>query len=239
MSQASLLPVICDRTKPPPGVATAAADFIAIDDTTTHRWLCKGQSKHADVPITEWLCSKLAAECGLPVPEVSVIELRSAPGIPYFGSQWLGGARDFIDVMGRISNPSIFARTHAVDLFVHNTDRHRNNFLFLELAGDVVARVIDFSHSLYVMGWPLPSLPMSECNTTRELSALLAQDPATYVKPQAVVDRLGALDDQWLAAALAPVPPQWLDPTRTAALKAWWASPARQTRVVDAQSCLP
>lgn len=148
MRQHDWLPVICDRIKPPP--ATAAADFIAVDEATTHRWLCKGQSKHPHLPATEWICSRLAQACGLPVPVFGVVELRADPGVKYFGSQWQGGGHEFLSAHGRVSNGDVFAQTHAVDLFVHNTDRHRHNYLYIELAGDIVARVIDFSHSLLV-----------------------------------------------------------------------------------------
>lgn len=58
MTQTSWLPIVCTRINPPP--ATAAAEFIGVDEATTHRWLCKGQSRHPSVPATEWLCSSLA-----------------------------------------------------------------------------------------------------------------------------------------------------------------------------------
>lgn len=235
--QSSLLPVVCNRTKPAP--RTAAADFIAVDDTTTHRWLCKGQSKHPMVPAAEWVCSHLARACGLPVPPFAVVELQAQPGVPYFGSQWQGGARTFVEAMGRISNPQVFARTHAADLVVHNTDRHRDNYLYLDLAGEIVARVIDFSHAWLVAGWPLPALPMAPCNTTAELPMLLAQDPAPYVPPQAMLDKLGALPATWMQDTLQPMPAPWLAPGQRAMLQTWWAGPDRAARLLSAQSALP
>jgi len=234
--QSSLLPVVCHRTKPAP--RTAAADFIAVDDFTTHRWLCKGQGKHPMVPAAEWVCSHLALACGLPVPPVAVVELAAHPGVPYFGSQWQGGARTFVEAMGRISNPQVFARTHAADLVVHNTDRHRNNYLYLELAGDIVARVIDFSHAWLVAGWPLPALPMGFCNTTHELPLLLAQDPAAYTPPQAVLDALAALPASWMHDTLQAMPQPWLAADQRALLQVWWAGHGRAERLLSAQSAL-
>lgn len=237
MNQLSYLPVICQRTKPPP--ATAAADFIGIDESTTHRWLCKGQGRHLMVPATEWICSHLAIACGLPVPPVAVVELQSQPGVPYFGSQWQGGALEFLNVAGRISNPQVFEQTHAVDLFVHNIDRHCGNYLYLELAGEIVARVIDFSHAWAVMGWPLPSLPMPTCNTTTQLPILLRQNPAPYLPPTNILDRIAKMADDWMECTMTDMPNIWLDTAQRNALDLWWRSGARTTRANDAKSVLP
>lgn len=238
MTQLSCLPTVtCQRTKPPP--ATAAADFIGIDDVTTHRWLCKGQTRHPMVPATEWLCSRLASACGLPVPPISVVELETMPGSTYFGSQWQGGSLEFLQAMGRISNPHVFERTHAVDLFVYNTDRHRGNYLYLELAGDIVARVIDFSHSWMVMGWPLPSLPMPACNTVKELPELLAQNTKGYQRPTDIIDRIAALPDDWMCNVMDEMPQEWLAPYLRMALEEWWLEDARTRRAIEAKSSLP
>lgn len=238
MNQLSCLPiVVCQRTKPPP--ATAAADFIGIDEDSTHRWLCKGQGRHPMVPATEWICSHLSMACGLPVPPFGVIELQAQPGVPYFGSQWQGGALEFLQVMGRISNPAVFERTHAVDLFVHNTDRHSGNYLYLELAGDIVARVIDFSHALMVMGWPLPDLPMASCNTTRELPNLLAQNTAAYQRPDDIIACIAALPADWMHNTLVTMPAPWLNAAQRKDLAQWWSGSARVNRLNAAKSSLP
>lgn len=237
MIQQDWLPVICDRTKPPP--ATAAADFIGIDDRTTHRWLCKGQSKHSLLPATEWICSKLALACDLPVPNFGVVEVRAAPGVQYFGSQWQGGGHEFLSVCGHISNGEVFAKTHAVDLFVHNTDRHRHNYLYLDLAGDIVARVIDFSHSLLVEGWPLPSLPMAPCNTTQEWPVISQMCATGYARPQDVVDKIANLGSAWMFEQFDHMPAQWLTDELALKLGVWWLGEGRQLRLQATQSYLP
>lgn len=236
MIQQDWLPVVCNRTKPPP--ATAAADFIGIDDATTHRWLCKGQSKHLLLPATEWICSRLAQDCGLPVPPFAVVQVQGIPGQTFFGSQWQGGGHEFLSAHGRISNPQVFAQTHAVDLFVHNIDRHCNNYLYLELAGEIVARVIDFSHSLLVHGWPMPQLPMAPCNTTLAWPILCGQS-ANYIRPQGVVDAIASLPPNWLAQRLAEMPVDWMPAPLATRLTAWWATAGRKERLIATQSHLP
>lgn len=235
--QLSIVPVVCTRLKPPP--STAAADFIGYDDRTTHFWLCKGQGRHPWLPATEWVGSHLAQACGLPVPPWSVVERFDQPGVPYFGSQWQGGAIGFVEARGRVSNAEVFARTHAVDLFSHNTDRHYNNFLFLDLAGDVIARVIDFSHALLVAGWPLPPLPMLACNTTDHLPILLEECRTPYVRPTDVLAILAALPADWMHDILQAMPQEWLDDEHRRQLSAWWSGPQRQERLDAAESCLP
>jgi hypothetical protein len=237
MIQTSLLPVICHRIKPPP--STAAADFIGVDNVTTHRWLCKGQGKHPMVPASEWICSHLAQACRLPVPPFSVVERFDQPGVAYFGSQWQGGSVSFVEARGRISNADVFAKTHALDLFAHNVDRHHDNFLYLELDGEVVARVIDFSHALLVLGWPLPGLPMPACNTMQCLRLLLSQDTMPYRRPVDVLGTIQALPDEWMRDVLAPMPPAWLAPQPRMLLRQWWVSIARARRLAAAQSALP
>lgn len=235
--QTSWLPVICSRTRPAP--RTAAADFIGIDEASTHRWLCKGQGRHPMVPTTEWVCAHLAQACGLPVPPVAVVQADQFPGQDFFGSQWQGGSRSFAECLGRISNADVFARTHAVDLFVHNTDRHRDNFLYLDLAGEIVARVIDFSHALLVMGWPMPPLPLPPCNTMTELPLLLAQDTRAYARPDGILERVAALPNEWMRDTLAPMPQQWLAREQRMALREWWIGRTRADRLRAAQSALP
>lgn len=237
MIQQDWLPVICNRTKPPP--ATATADFIGIDDSTTHRWLCKGTNAHHLLPATEWICSKLAETCGLPVPVFDIVEVKALPGVPFFGSQWQGGGHEFFSAYNRISNTEVFAKTHAVDMFVHNTDRHRHNYLYIEVAGDIVARVIDFSHSLLVEGWPLPSLPMTTCNTTSEWPLLNSLCTSGYKRPQDIVDKIAALDDGWIDERLNEMPAPWLDQSMAHNLTTWWQGSGRKDRLIATQSSLP
>ena len=191
------------------------------------------------LPVSEWLCSRLAMACGLPVPQVAAVELATRPGEFYFGSQWQGGALEFLQVKGRISNASVFAKTHALDLFVHNTDRHRGNYLYLDLAGEIVARVIDFSHSLLVMGWPLPSLPMTTCNTTMELPHLLAEDADSYMRPNDILEVINDLSQDWMETSLDLMPAAWLDQAGRETLNQWWRGIARQQRLDSAKLALP
>lgn len=237
-SQATFPPVVCNRTKPPP--ATADADFIAIDDQSTHRYLCKGVGKSAHLPATEWICSHLAVACGLPVPLFGVVELEGQLGTYYFGSQWQGGAVDPVVGFYQVSNSKIFGDVLAADLFMHNVDRHIGNYLYLYLAGEVVARVIDFSRAWLFNGWPLPPLPLpAACHTMTCVPTWRGQYAASYVKPVAMLDSIAALPDEWMAQILNNMPSAWLSKDARIELRQWWVGNGRRTRVESAKSFLP
>jgi hypothetical protein len=234
-TQTSFLPTLCNRTKPPP--PSADADFIAICDQTAERYLCKSQAKYPYLPATEWICSSLALECGLPVPPFVVIEMESEPRRYLFGSQWLGGSLDWAFALPSVSNPHVFSETFTVDAFSHNVDRHLNNYLYLQIAGDIVLRPIDFSRSLLQWGMPLPPLPLdSSCNTIAARKSWQAAHPLH--SGNSIQARLAAIPNDWMLRVVDSMPAPWLDPVMREKLLAWWVSPDRQARVVDAQSHL-
>lgn len=236
--QTSFLAVVCHRTKPAP--ATADADFIAVDDHSTERYLCKGQARAHHLPATEWICAHIAQACGLPVPPFAIVEMATQPGVLYFGSQWQGGGLDFTQAMNRVSNPEIFGRVFAADLFVHNVDRHMNNYLYLDLAGDVVARVIDFSRAWFHNGWPLPPLPLpSACNTMACAPWWMTRHSAHYVKPTAMLDSIASLPNEWMLDTLSLMPDAWLGKEERNQLQEWWVGSARRARVESAKLNLP
>ena len=238
MIQTSFLSVVCNRTRPAP--ATADAEFIAVDDLSTERYLCKGQAKGVFLPATEWICAHLGAACGLPIPPIAVVELTTAPGVYYFGSQWLGGAVDVLVGFGQVSNPDVFGKTLAVDLFAHNVDRHIGNYLYLDLAGEVVARIIDFSRAWYFSGWPLPALPLpAGCHTIQSLQHWMVRYQGSYVRPTAVLQAISDLPDDWMRETLATMPSAWLSKDDRLALRQWWVSEARRTRITSATQNLP
>jgi hypothetical protein len=225
-------PVLCNRTKPPPSCADA--DFIAVCDASTERYLCKSQAKQLRLPATEWVCSSLARDCGLPVPPFTVVEMSSNRGVFLFGSQWLGGAMDMLAGLGEVSNPHVFSQIFGLDQFAHNEDRHLNNYLFLSIAGDTVVRPIDFSRAFIHWGLPLPALPMAaNCNTLSK--AVQWRSVHGYTKPSPLLDSIAALPNDWMANTLSMMPAQWLAPNEQAVLIQWWATTHRQSRVLEAQ----
>ncbi len=235
MSQTSFFPTQCNRTKPKP--TGADADFIAICDSTTERYLCKGQSKYLHLPSTEWICSSLARDVGLPVPPFSVIEMVTDPGIYLFGSQWIAGGLDFTVALSRVSNPDLFSQIFGLDWFVHNDDRHLGNYLYIEIQGDVILRPMDFSRSWKHHGWPLPNLPLNPCHTLVQKPHWQSQ--FGYNKPDAILDRIEALPTDWMEKTLAALPPAWINDADSADLIQWWMKSGRPARVTQSKLTLP
>lgn len=234
--QTSFLSIVCNRTKPKP--SSADADFIAICDASTERYLCKGQSNFPHLPATEWICSSLARDCGLPVPDFAVIELQSNPDEYLFGSRWLGGGVDWTEGLHRVSNPKIFSDTVGFDFFSHNDDRHLGNFLYLDIAGDIVLRPMDFSRAWLHHGWPLPPLPLPiTCNTIMWMPEWRGRH--AYIAPFITLDNIAALPLDWMENTIYAMPQVWLTETQKTDLISWWQTIERQVRVNMAKSHLP
>lgn len=142
--------ILCKRSKPPPPTADAAC--IAIDDVLQDRYLCKDRSKVDWLPAVEWIAQHLARMCGLLVPACYVVELEANPGEYMFGSKWEGGAEQYaVDMIAKVTNPNEFSAIYAYDLLIHNVDRHLNNYLYLQLAGDTVVKAVDHSRCLFFL----------------------------------------------------------------------------------------
>lgn len=231
--------VVCKRSKPPP--ATADAACIAIDDATQRRFLCKDQKKLDWLPLAEMLSQQLARRCGLTVPDCHIIELEAKPGELLFGSQWEGGAEDFSPgILGKVTNPIEFSRTFAFDLLIHNVDRHMNNYLYLQLAGDTVVKAMDHSRTWWFSGWPLPAPPPPASSATvSNLGYWTAQIGWARSEANAVVDQWLSISKAELDAIIALAPTEWVSPMRGAELVAWWGSPQWTDRATLVKGMLP
>jgi hypothetical protein len=219
--QSSFLNVVCNRTKPPP--ATADATCIAIDDNTGKRYLCKSGDEHPMIPPSEWICAALARSIHIPVADSAVIQAPGYSG-PLFGSIWEGGGqKDSLEAIPKVSNTEIFSDAFAFDLAVHNVDRHPCNFLYLELAGDIVAKLIDASKAFIYHSIPLPLLPLDpDCATIANLKYYRRHHP--YQKKRAVLmaNRVLNLSDEWMSYTLQGMPQEWLYGPEIAELDRWW-----------------
>lgn len=215
-------PIVCGRTKPPP--PTADATFIAIQTDTQDRFLCKDNKKVAWLPLVEMLAQRLARRCGLVVPDCHVIELTTAPGEYLFGSKWEGGAEDWKPgLVSKATNPLEFSKVYAFDLLVHNIDRHLNNYLYLQLAGETVVKAMDHSRTFWFSGWPLPAPPPhAATNTMRAFVQWSAE--VQWDKPAAVqvVLRWKGILPAEAAEMIDVMPAAWLDQTQRDAFVNWW-----------------
>ena len=231
--------VLCKRTKPAPRTADAAC--IAINETTQDRFLCKDQLKEDWLPMVEWLAQDLARRCGLLIPDCYVVELEAAPGHYLFGSKWEGGAEQFeLGIVGKVTNPTQFSAIHAFDLLIHNVDRHLNNYLYLQLAGDTVVKAVDHSRCLWFEGWPMPAPPPAPHSKTM-LARSHWEPIATWCHEAAaaVVQSWRQITRNEVEEVLDSMPIAWVRANRRAELLAWWGSPEWDARTTQVEGALP
>ncbi len=216
--------VLCKRSKPPP--STADACCIAIEESTQHRYLCKDQSKVNWLPLIEWIAQKLARKCDLLVPDCFAVELQANPGVFMFGSKWEGGAEAYYSgVISAVTNPVEFSSIYAFDLLIHNVDRHLNNYLYLQLAGDTVVKAMDHSRCLWNSGWPLPPPPPDPTSKTVRCQPVWASE-AGWNKPSAmsVVDKWKQITREAVEEIIDSAPSAWVEPQRRQELVDWWGT---------------
>lgn len=222
--------VRCNRSKPPPPTADAAC--IAINDATQDRYLCKDQTKEPWLPLMEWLAQHLARLCGVLVPDCYVIELEANPGTYMFGSKWEGGAEQYAtDLIRKITNPAEFSSIHVFDLLIHNIDRHLNNYLYLQLAGDTIVKAVDHSRCLWISGWPIPAPPPSaETNTMRARRNWEREVQWNSVAAATVLENWRRVTTIEVEEIISSAPQKWIDPAKREELLTWWGSAMWETR---------
>lgn len=231
MTQTSFLPIVCDRAKAPP--QTADADCIAIQSSTERRFLCKSSRKHAGLPATEWICSSLARAVEIPVADWAVVQIAGQTEL-MFGSIWEGGGKDWSVALPQVSNSGIFSDAFALDLSIHNVDRHLNNYLYVDLAGDMVAKLIDASRAFIYHGFPIPNLPMDKATKTMLCRPHWERHhPFDKGRALAIAGRIRNLPIHWMSNVLNGMPAAWLDQPARYALDDWWQRerPVRITAV--------
>ena len=199
----------------------------------------KDGADHPLRPHVEWLCTRLAGAVGIVCPPCAIVEDEN--GNYLFGSRWEGGvARDnWWDMVDRgdieiATFAPLLSRILAFDLFVHNVDRHLNNYLIRKARNIWTVMAFDFSRAWTCNGELLPPLPIPPHENTivayRELVGLfgpfLVQEAADEI-----LDRLAEINTQRIADINAEQPRQWL-PDRTAdEVLQWWASASRTDRI--------
>ena len=236
---ANSLHVICKRSKPPPPTADAAC--IAIDEDTQQRYLCKDNVKVTWLPLAEWVAQNLARKCGVLVPDCYIVELETNPGVKMFGSRWEGGAEAYFSgIIGKITNPREFSAIYAFDLLIHNVDRHLNNYLYLQLAGDTVVKAMDHSRCLWQSGWPIPTPPPSLSSNTMVAKATWTNE-AGWDKAIAtsVIERWKLIPKLDVEAIVDSAPKAWVSDEMRKQMVDWWGSDDWKARTDLVAGVLP
>jgi len=235
MQQGRLLPVrIIDLQPSHLGTADCHSIGIAEDGIA---YAIKRVRDGQHIPASEWICSSLAQACGIAVPPFELVEL---PGNEQaFGSRWEGGILNPQQTLSiwqgnppMADLPKRLAAVFAFDLFVHNVDRHRNNFLFRsgpQPTSPPVLLAPDYSRALLCHGWPLPDPPPpvgSNTIKTRTVSAsIFGGDKRSAL---IVLDQLKSLNDNVIQNICNSLPSSLLQPDLRDGVHQWWTNQRTQ-----------
>lgn len=235
--QITLATVFCSRTKPPPN--SADADCIAYCANSGFPFLCKSTDDDPKLPSREWICTHLASDCGLPVANCAAVEIDGRPDI-LFGSQWEGGTKDYYQALPLVQNSNVFSGTLAFDFTSNNGDRHLNNYLYLEVQGQILIKLIDFSRALNFNGWPMPQLPIPPGeNTNLDFYKWSLAHPFIKAEAEKIINKWNALPNDRMSQILGPMPLAWMSDADRQILIDWWSSDARIQRGNEAKRSLP
>jgi hypothetical protein len=156
----------------------------------------------AITPHCEWFCTELGERVGIAGPQCKVI--RHPDGTLVFGSRWEGGVVKASTTAGNwwdqvkagvinlddLKGP--LSRIYAFDHFVHNVDRHGNNFLIRDQHGGHTVLAMDYSRAWITHGFPLPALPMN--SSTVHTQRALTTSWGAYIDLSEVESLINALD---------------------------------------------
>jgi hypothetical protein len=206
-------------------------------------------SDGASIPHSEWFCTCLGELIGVRAPPCHVIEMPD--GKLVFGSLWQGGVLEnktpWWDLVksGAIALADIapiLSRIYAFDHFVHNIDRHLNNFLPIRQKNSVALLAYDYSRAWLVLGVPLPELlPSLPFDTTdpfektvkaqRELSSYLGAKYISADDVSALLKKVEKVTKTQIERIIVGHPAGWLTPIQRASIRKWWKSKAMKDRL--------
>lgn len=204
----------------------ARCKFIGRGDDG-QRYYIKRVSEGRNTPAAEYLCTEMAASVGLAVPPGYVALLDDEA---VFASQEAIPVADINDWLTRVLSDAIplpgladdFSRWFAFDLFAHNPDRHIDNFIVPHDGSNAPPLIgIDFSEAWHVPGWPMQAR-LGACHTLDLRRVFAARYPLQLPAFRGILDKLAALNDDWMKDTLARMPDAWMDATLRSHMGRWW-----------------
>lgn len=201
-------------------------------------FVIKKNDVHPALSHCEWFCSSLATAVG--VPQVPFNIIRHPDGAYCFGSRWMEGkTKDWwnLALQGAVTFSDLaedLSRIYAFDLFIHNVDRHANNYMVVPINGAYKVYSFDYSRSWLISGFP-PTTVMTDptCNTVN-VKNWLKRNFGDYISINAAFEVLDAID----AISVGQVhdiiyahPKDWLTQQEEDAIIAWWSNGMASERV--------
>lgn len=224
----------------PPQTETAdSLGYVEADDY--QRYYIKGDAHGRRVRASEWLCTHIAEEVRVSAPAATVIELMN--GELVFGSRRIANVADMTVTTTFLTSPSasnvspaatnlgsILSGVYALDLFLHNDDRHLGNYLSVEDGGIRRFYTFDFSRALF-WSWPWNGFVPSGCNTRQWGSFLRFLHGFDTKEADTIIERLSSVPTATVEGFVNRMPADWLHNSERDGFLNWWAGDQRQRRL--------
>lgn len=223
--------VRCD----PMGVSADCKQVCRCNDGSDYA--IKSANDIPSMPHNEWFCAKLADIVGLATPAGKVVEVDGGTS---FGSRWQSGEESSWWVSaksGKLNFDDLapaLSRIFAFDLFVHNGDRHLNNYFVHQQKMGPAVLAMDFGRAWLFNGFPLPALPMNKSEKTigdfKKLIVLFGN----FLKIDEVKEiatSLRAVKTSQVLEIIVQHPKEWLSEAEKSAIEDWWSSDGRTARI--------
>ncbi|MCP4596166.1 hypothetical protein [Neptuniibacter sp.] len=235
--------------------------------TDSNKYAVKTTSDNPDYPFApfdELFCYELARHCGVAVPQYNL--LLDKNGQYAFGSAFEGGVVDngIIAILTEIIKQQIapeaidvyiqkLTTIYVLDLFVHNEDRHKDNYLVKDVGGQKALMAMDFGRSWTSLNCPIdrtgdfsptrlpfyylsPPHPTNNdpSNTWKAAHFIWSPNCLGGLSGKTLFDTLEKLDNltpNKLRYILRKSPDEWCSEDRKLRIIEWWGSTSFKERI--------
>lgn len=198
----------------------------------------KDNAKNGAMPHSEWFCTRLVEAVGVAAPACKVVSVQ---GDQWFGSRWETGHNPkdwWLRAIAKQIDFNLLAptisRIFAFDLFVHNVDRHLNNYIVREQHFGISMLCFDFSRAWLCHGYPIPNTPMDTGTKTIMAMRYLRQEFGEFLVQDdidTVLNNLTNLPTEKIEEIIAEHPQDWLTNYQKEWMVTWWGSAERAERI--------
>lgn len=228
--QLSAIPIKIISTVPA-SLGSADADLFGEGDTGIE-YCIKTVSKTPMAPAAEYVCHCLANACGFATAQFDIVQLRD--GTLAFGSVWdstaLAQQQTMELLAGQIPGRGLarnLSRIYALDLFLHNGDRHPGNYLCVKgRTTGYSLKLYDFSRAFTANGWPLPLLPLNPgCQTMVTYRQAVKAHPFDLSAANEALQKIADTEHSQFKGIVDSTPSTWLNAKTKREVLKWWAGP--------------
>jgi hypothetical protein len=202
---------------PPAKLTADCLGMVDADDGGSY--YIKGDVPGRSVRASEWLGTHIAEAVGIQAPAPVAIELNS--GSIVFGSRRIAGVADDVLTRTYLMTPSasnlampiaglatLLSKIYALDLFLHNEDRHFGNYLSIDDNGVRRLYAFDFSRAVFWQ-WPWNGYPAATTNTRTHGKVLRQLHGFDSVAAGSVLDNIRALAPATIESFINQMPSDW------------------------------